>query len=287
VARLPNAQQMQDGHQRHARDRGFLWRISKDGRDSYLYGTIHVGRFEWAFPGPTLVQAFRATDVLALEVDLGDPQRAQAAMARPTGAPPLPPALAARLQRQIDLACLPAAALASLHPVMQAMTLAVLAGRWDGLDPAWGQEQVLAAMAQATRRRVIGLETPELQIAALLPSGHDRALAMVTQLLDQLEQGSVRRQMQRLGAAWEAGDLEAFERYETWCECVQDDADRAFMRRINDDRNPGLADRIDALHREGRRVFAAVGALHMSGPKALPALLRERGYEVQRVPLPP
>lgn len=289
VARMPTAPQLRDGQLRHARDRGFLWRITKDDRHSYLYGTIHVGRFEWAFPGPTVIEALHATDALALEVDLGDPQgaqRAQAAMARPAGAPPLPPALAARLQRQIDLACLPAAALASLHPVMQAMTLAVLAGRWDGLDPAYGQEQVLAAFARATQRGVVGLETPELQMAALLPPEYDRAQAMVGQLLGQIEEGSVRRQMQRLGAAWEAGDLETFERYETWCECVQDDADRAFMRQINDDRNPGLADRIDALHREGRRVFAAVGALHMAGPKALPAQLRERGYEVQRIPFP-
>src|SRR5882724_5290074 len=57
---------------RDARDRGFLWRISKDGRTSYLYGTIHVGRVAWMFPGPVLTDALRASDVVALELDLSD-----------------------------------------------------------------------------------------------------------------------------------------------------------------------------------------------------------------------
>ena len=41
-----------DEAQRHARDRGFLWKLEKDGRTSWLYGTVHVARLEWAFPGP-------------------------------------------------------------------------------------------------------------------------------------------------------------------------------------------------------------------------------------------
>ena len=57
------------------------------------------------------------------------------------------------------------------------------------------------------------------------------------------------------------------------------------MQRLNDDRNSGLADGIDALHRDGRKVFAAVGALHMTGAKALPALLAQRGFTVQRLAL--
>jgi hypothetical protein len=52
-----------------------------------------------------------------------------------------------------------------------------------------------------------------------------------------------------------------------------------------DQRNPALAAAIDALHSDGRQVFAAVGALHMVGPLGLPALMAQRGYAVQRVDL--
>ena len=55
------------------------------------------------------------------------------------------------------------------------------------------------------------------------------------------------------------------------------------MARLLDARNPALAEGIDALHASGRRVFAAVGALHFIGPLGLTALLGQRGYRVERV----
>ncbi|HYN59292.1 MAG TPA: TraB/GumN family protein, partial [Rubrivivax sp.] len=78
--------------------------------------------------------------------------------------------------------------------------------------------------------------------------------------------------------------LATLERYASWCECADSEDQRALLRRLNDDRNAHLADGIDALHAQGHRVFAAVGALHMTGPQALPRLLAQRGYSVQRVP---
>jgi len=49
----------------------------------------------------------------------------------------------------------------------------------------------------------------------------------------------------------------------------------------------GLADRIDALHMQGKRVLAAVGALHMTGNKGLPKLMAERGFSVERIGFAP
>jgi len=43
----PLSPEMLSAAQRQARDRGFLWRVSKDGHSSYLYGTLHVGREAW------------------------------------------------------------------------------------------------------------------------------------------------------------------------------------------------------------------------------------------------
>src|SRR5437763_6015355 len=55
------------------RDRGLLWRIEKDGRTSWLYGTIHVGKPEWIVPGPTIMRALMASDTVVLELDLSNP----------------------------------------------------------------------------------------------------------------------------------------------------------------------------------------------------------------------
>ena len=60
---------------RTAKDHGFLWRVTKDGRSSYLYGTIHAARAEWMYPGPVTLDALQRSDTLALELDVLDPRR--------------------------------------------------------------------------------------------------------------------------------------------------------------------------------------------------------------------
>jgi hypothetical protein len=263
-------------------DRGLLWRIGRDGRTSYLFGTIHVGRPSWRTLGPRTAAALRETDVTALEIDPGDPVVVTALGFSPP-APPLPAALRQRLQRATERACLPRAALAALHPVLQATTLTLLDARWLGLEPAYSMEMLLADRARASGRRVISLESIERQQAALVPAEPAEALALVEHALEQLENQASRRMLGRLVAAWEHGDLEALEDYDRWCECAHDEAEHALLRRLNDERNPHLARGIAELHLRGRRVFAAVGALHMTGPQALPRLLQAHGFSVERV----
>lgn len=282
---VPSAAQVQAAQQA-AQDRGFLWRISKDGRHSWLFGTMHLGRLEWLFPGPKLRAALGAADVLALELDITDPAVAQAIGAWAAGqadALALTPALQERLARQVAAACLATGALDGQHPVLRAVTLAVLAARWEGLDAGFGQEVALAGAARSLKLPVLSLETVELQMATLIPSDPAEATEVLVQTLEQLESGAARRVSARLAETWAGGRLDELAQYERWCECITSDEDRAFLRRLNDERNPGLADRIDALHLDGRRVFAAVGALHMTGPQALPALMAQRGYAVEKI----
>jgi len=284
TAQMPGQEQLMAGL-RDAQDRGVLWRIAKDGRDSYLYGTLHVGRQDWIYPGPALQRALQQTAVLALELDVTDPA-VQAVMTAPTPAAQLPvigPALQRRLDGQAVLACLPPGALAGMHPVLQVMTYALLAGRWDGLDPSYGQEFVLAGFAKAGQRPLISLETALGQRDALIPKTPAEALEATEQALELLEGQRVRPQLKRLAEAWARGDLAELAAYEDWCDCIKNEADRRAMRRLNDERNPAMAERIAALHAQGKPLLAAVGALHMTGPQALPRLLAERGFTVERV----
>lgn len=268
------------------RDRGLLWRLVRDGRSSFLFGTVHLGRPGWERFGPETRAALAASDVLALEIDPTDPANA-AAFGAPGGDPPaapLPAPVAARLAQALDRACLPGAAMAAWPPVLQVTVLSLTEARWLGLDAAYSQELLLARAVQAAGRPVRALETVAQQRDALVAGagGVDPAL-LVDSTLAQVQGGAARRAMARLIEAWQAGDLAVLADYENWCECAPGEEDRALMRRLNDARNPGLADGIEALHAGGQRVFAAVGALHMTGPSALPRLLEARGFKVERV----
>lgn len=268
---------------RRAVDRGFLWRLRKDGRTSYLYGTLHVARPEWSLPGPAVARALAATQEIALEIDpldSGTSTRLADAM-KPGDDPPLPPALKARLAAQVRAACLPEAIGQQLSPEMVAMSLAVVAGRRDGLEPAFGIDLALAAYGHGKGRPVRSLETPELQMSVI--KGGDAA-EDIDQSLKDLESGRTRSQLKRVADIWAEGRFDELSRYADWCDCLNTAVERALMRRALDDRNPGLADGIATLHDGGRTVFAAVGSLHMIGPTGLPALLRQRGFVVERVP---
>lgn len=289
VAAPPTAEQMRAALAQ-ARNHGFLWRFERDGAAGYLYGTLHVGKLAWAMPGPKVRDALLASDTLALELDFTDPALARKvadSMAAPAAGerPALPPALQARLAKLADAACVPPEQLAHQHPVMQALALTMLAARRDGLDPAYAQEFSLAGFMTSLQRKVVSLETPELQMAALVPPDPAESLRMVQQMVEQLELDRTRAMVVRMADVWARGDLDQLDRYEQWCECVDTEEDRQQLQRLNDERNPGLADRIEALHREGRKLFVAVGALHMTGPQGLPRLLAQRGFSVERVPL--
>jgi len=267
-----------------APDRGFLWRVEHGGHASFLYGTVHVGRREWMASGPITAQAIAASDTVALEIDMLDldllQRLARAMLAGPDER--LPAALAERLRQQEAAACLPERAMAALSPAVRIAALATQAARVDGLDPAYSVDVFLAGLARALGKRVVSLETPEAQIA-LLKDESVGGEAAIDRVLSQLESGRARALLQRTAQAWADGDADTLARYEQWCECVETDADRRALKRLLDDRNLALADRIAALHAAGERVFAGVGALHMIGPLGLPALMTARGFRVQRL----
>jgi uncharacterized protein YbaP (TraB family) len=268
-----------------ARDHGLLWRIEKGGHSSWLYGTIHVAKRDWIFPGPALMQALLQTDQLALELDILDPdivRRLQAEMMAKPDQPALPPELVRRLAVQAQAACA-GDMLAPLRPEMQAMTLGALVGRRQGFEPAYGIDVFLAGMARGMRKPVVSLETPEAQMGLLLHDDPAEAQRLVAEMLDDIERGTALTALQRMAQDWADSALDDLTAYPQWCDCLNTEEQRRFNHRLLDERNQAMALRIAALHASGQRMLVAVGGLHMIGTQGLPALLQAQGFKVERV----
>jgi uncharacterized protein len=271
----------QDQAEAQAKDRGILWTLTRDGHTSYLHASLHLGRPAWTAPGPKLKQALNKVDAVALELDPLD----AASWVMPT-IPELTidPALQKRLAAQARSVCLPAQAVAAMHPLLQLSTITLMQARGLGLDVRYGQEMLLSRWARDRHLPVIALETLQGQLSALLPEDADQARHELRSGLQQLERpAALQRMLKDLVGTWERGDLRRLARYEDWCDCIRDARDREALARENDGRNPNLADRISELHQRGQSLLVAVGALHMTGPQALPTLLREKGFEVTQV----
>jgi uncharacterized protein YbaP (TraB family) len=271
---------------RNGVDRGVLWRIERDGRTSWLYGTIHVGRGDWVRPGPTIQKALAQSDTLALELDLRDEATARA-MARPADPELLARMLsgerARRLERQNSEACVPPGTLSKLQPILQVTALAGLAGRADGLYPEFGVDETLAVSARNSSKPIVALENAAEQIKVLTGESEAEEAEQVDAALDELESGKLRGQLKELADVWARSDAAKLASYPEWCDCLKTPAEQRLMKRLLDDRNPNLADGIERLHAGGKGVFAAVGALHMIGPQGLPTLMAARGFTVTPV----
>lgn len=269
-----------------APDRGLLWRIEKNGVTSWLYGTAHIARPEWSLPGPGVFNALRESDMLAVEMNLLDAESLKPFFEFP---PPqvlariLTAPRAARIQRQLALACLPPNALDAMRPGMQVATLLVLKSRADGLYVEYGIDMMLASVAMVLKKPIVALETAKDQTLLIAGRNEGEERFIVDSTLDAMETNKSQNQMRTLMQAWAAGDLGTLEKYFDWCECLDKPEEKAFMKRLLDDRNKPMAQKIDRLHSQGKRVFVGVGALHMVGRQGLPALMRARGYRVEAV----
>ena len=283
-AQAPTPEQAAEG-MKDAKDKGALWTLTKDGRTSYLYGTIHIGRAEWLYPGPKLLSALKATGVLAVEVDLTAPGTREEMMAAMAAAPALAltDADRARLAKLAESECIPPGAFDALHPVMQAITYSSLIGRRDGLHADFAQEFTLIGFARGAARPVVGLESIGLQMGVLIPDDPAKARVAFEDTLKELEAPDARSTLLHIAKAWERGDLEAMDTIEEACQCQPTAQQRESFLALNDGRNPGLARRIAEEHAKGVPVLAAVGILHMTGEKAIPKLLTEMGFEVTRI----
>ncbi len=290
-ASMPSAEERAKAAEQ-ARDRGFLWRVTKGGNSSYLYGTIHLARRDWMFPGPRVSAALRASQVVALELDITDAalmQRLQAGLAPKPGEPGalLPDDLAARLRTQLRVACAPNEMLAAMSPEMVGALLVMMSARRDGLDANYGIDPALARLARRQKKTVVSLETPELQLKLMRSQSATDLRESLEKLLSDLEQDRTRPLLLRVAEVWAEGRDGELERYREWCDCAHTELEQATLKAMLDDRNPAMAARIDALHSGGQTVFAAVGSLHLFGPQALPALMAQRGYRVERISFKP
>jgi uncharacterized protein YbaP (TraB family) len=271
-----------------AKDRGFLWRISKGGHTSYLYGTVHTAKPGWTASGlgRTVRAAFDGSDRLAVEVDVLDPdvkQRVQKSLIAPENSLPLPDPLLKRIETFAERVCFCLSELDKIPLRSKLSALAYHMSIYDGLYPKFGIDVFLSELARDTGKSVVSLENPERVEELHNPVDASDRIVLATEEIEGLESGRARELGLRKMEVWAESRYNDFLRYKDWCECFDTDADRRHWGRFIEDRNRIQALAIDALHEMGHNVFGAVGYAHMVGDRGLPRLLEQMGYQVEFV----
>jgi uncharacterized protein len=273
-----------------AKNSGFLWRIEKDSRTSWLYGTIHVNSLELAMPGPMIVSAIKEVDTVVLELDLSTPEKVNALAAEvmkpaPQGKP-LETKTIERIKKYLNSLCLPVDNFLKFPPAVLQVALSTQSLRHKGIYPEFMVDAFIGGFGTGLKKQVIALESAQLQMKALDSSTESASTDKdLDETLRSLEMGEAQKVTQEIFDVWARGDLIRFEQFPDWCDCMRTSEERQQMTRLNDDRNVNMAKQIVQMLNNSKRLFIAVGSLHMIGAKGLPTLLREQGFTVTRVAL--
>ncbi|APV49470.1 hypothetical protein BWI17_07115 [Betaproteobacteria bacterium GR16-43] len=83
-----------------------------------------------------------------------------------------------------------------------------------------------------------------------------------------------------------SGDLEGAYRLSRTYDCATE-LKASVCAKIVEGRNPFMAERIDAIVKNGKRPFVVVGAMHLSGPASILSELEKKGYKVRRLDADP
>lgn len=263
-----------------ARNAGFLWRMEKDGRVSWLYGTMHLNHIDYAKPGPQIMMAMRSSDVLAVEINTLQAPAPAPSAATPRFEPKLSGSQFERVAKAYVRECI-AVSPATVAAAAVTMPLLITQAQRQGLLAGYSPDSRLVQIAQRTGKPVVELETIEQQVAAMAPRSQTEFDEAFQVALLEFESGKMQSDLLQLNQAWRQSAWEVFVKLE------QDMTSRRpeFSQRLLDQRNILMAEKIDALHRDGKRIFVAVGVLHMAGKAALPKLMQDKGYSVASVPL--
>lgn len=268
--------------------RGALYQVRHQGQVSWLYGTVHVGTPEFAPLGVEVERALKAARRLVLELDIRDDAPLQGALdkhglyPRDAGIEQhIAPDTLARLQHVLPAYDMTLADVRRMKPWLTANFLLSLDLHRHGYRRQHGAETVL--LAAAPDKAVLELETAEYQLSLFDTMSAAEQEEYLRDALTEIDNGRALNKSRALMQAWANGDRKEVERL--WQDSLAEGTRMStFTHRVLlDGRNPEMARRLEELLKDGESSFVGVGLLHLIGETGLPALLRQRGYQVERV----
>ena len=274
--------------------RALLWRIEGKGQPtSYLFGTMHSTDERVNKRSPKVVEAFNAAKTVALEYlesespmeKLGELIAAKGIYTEGNGLKDLlTPAELDTLRKSLAAEGIPTEAAHMLRPWFAGLALAISACERKRTEAGLlALDKRLEKDAIAQGKQLVGLETPGLQIDALMGMPDEAQIKLLKGSVATLHQRD--DALEVLHRAYLGRDLGiTLPLSKRLIERAGQDASAidTVERDIAVKRNYGMRDAsLPLLERGG--AFIAVGALHLLGQEGLVELLRAAGYTVTPV----
>jgi uncharacterized protein len=263
-----------------------MWVVRDADSTIYLYGTIHLRKTGAKWGGPEAERALNEAQEVWTELEI-DPSK-EAAMQglvmqygidreKPLSAK-IDSARLPALQAAATKIGMPAANLEPMRPWLAGLTLTVVPMMQAGYDPNAGVDRAVNTIARAAGKKMRWFETSEQQLQFFANTPEPVQLQMLYEAIDQINEGA--SAMATLESAWEKGDDRTLAN-EMVAEMARDYPELydVLLKKRN-------AAWTEVLAREmaGSGVdFVAVGAAHLAGPDSVQAMMKAKGFRIERV----
>ncbi|MFZ6813950.1 TraB/GumN family protein [Undibacterium sp. Rencai35W] len=265
--------------------KGLMWEIKAGQKTAYLLGSIHLAKPDF-YPLTTAVEeAYAKSKILAVEVDATDQKAIAKVMPQVIYKAPdqLDKHISAETWAELNKVAGPAITqLQMLKPAMVSTGLVVGVMMGQGYQPQAGIDVYFLNRAKADKKKIQELETLAFQIKVLTDFSDKEGDEMLASTLKGIQSGEAVKEAENMVAAWRSGDAPALEK-------ILDDlnnkdaASAKMMKRLLDDRNVGMSEKIIKLMNGGQPVFVVVGAGHMIGKNSILDILKKKGFQINRV----
>lgn len=270
--------------------RGQLYKISHDGKTSYLFGTIHVGKDGFYPLDAEAARALQTSKALVIELDIRENDLFQKALVQhgryangDVVQNHLAPATMLKLQQALERAGMSLQAVQHYRPWLIANLLVGHELDAQGFKRGQAVEYALLAAAQQQDKTVRQLESADYQLGLFdALDAHQQEQYLLESLAD-LANGSAMKKSLALIDAWNAADPQGINA--AWRNATSGNSIAAgFMQRVLlGKRNPEMASNIERIMQQDQVAFVGVGLLHLVGDNGLPQLLKRRGYQVEQL----
>lgn len=270
--------------------RGQLYRVTHDGKTSYLFGTIHVGRDGFYPLDPMVSRALLDSKALVIELDIREDAAFQVALARhgryADGDKVQNHLTPAALQKTVQALARAGMSLQSVEHYKPWLIANLLVGAeldLHGFQRSQAVEYALLAAAQKQEKTVRELESADYQLALFDSLDARQQEQYLLENLADLADGASLKKSQALIDAWSSADVPGIRA--AWQSATSGDSISAgFMNRVLlGKRNPEMASNIERIMQQDQVAFVGVGLLHLVGDDGLPQLLKRRGYQVEQL----
>ena len=264
--------------------RFLMWKVTSPTATVYLVGSVHVATPD-LYPLPSAMEsAFASSKVLTVEVNVKNIDAAQSSeLTRESGTYGDGDSLSKHISKQtsdaLDGFCskygMPRESLEGFKPWLVALTTAVIAFQQAGEDFHMGVDEHFLNEVKPSQR-IDELETADFQLSIFsssTPQEQEELLASALKQVDNLKSWA-----QTVQDAYVAGDDGKIEQM-----LEQQFEPRAFYKRLIEDRNTGMAERVEQYLKGKEQCFVVVGSGHLVGDKGMVKLLQAKGYKVERI----